>query len=53
MWQIILKLLAVYLLRNRLNQAKSNLQNDFSAAKENLASILERHATQFKEEYTE
>lgn len=53
MWQIILKLLAVYLLRNRLNQAKSNLQHDFSAAKENLASILERHATQFKEEYTE
>jgi hypothetical protein len=53
MWQIILKLIAVYLLRNRLNQAKSNIQHDFTAAKENLASIFERHATQFKEECTE
>lgn len=53
MWQIILKLIAVYLLRNRLNQAKSSIQHDFTAAKENFANILERHATQFKEEYTE
>lgn len=45
MWQIILKLIAVYLLRNRLNQAKSSIQHDFTAAKENLANMLERHAT--------
>jgi hypothetical protein len=50
MWQTALKLLAVYLLRNRMNQAKNNIQHDFSAAKENLASIAERHATQFKKD---
>lgn len=51
MWQTGLKLLAVYLLRNRVNQAKNNIQHDFSAARENIASIAERHATQFKKDF--
>jgi len=47
MWQTALKLLVVYMLRNKMNQAKNGLQLDLTGIKDNIASIAERHVAQF------
>lgn len=57
MWQTGLKLLAVYLVRKYMNQAKDHLENDsneeFNAVKQKMAILAEHRAALYKKNFND
>jgi uncharacterized membrane protein YqjE len=53
MWKTALKLLAVVLLRNRINHVTTDFTNHFSAVKENIAVMAESRAAILKKNFND
>lgn len=49
MWKTAIKLILLYIVRNKFNNAKSQLKGDFMKIKDNIADLAENRAGLFKQ----